>query len=315
VAEAGGASPPPAAPSARVEGAARLALEEERGFLLRSLEDLDAELAAGDIAGADYEMLRDRYTARAAAVLRALEGAAGRDEPDAGPADAGEANAADAGEANAGEANAAEAGPASPPPPSSAPASPPPGTLRRWRRLLLWGAVALFAAAAVALVAAELAVRLPGQTSSGSLELSGPQQVARALAQAQALELEGRDSQALVLYHQVLVKDPDQQEALAESGWLEFEAGVLARKPSLLEAGQAEEERAERVGPGAFAPHLYLGSMLLVEGQPAQAADQFSQFLADHPPPAEEHAAWPYVVRAFTQAGRAVPPAPPGVGG
>ena len=48
-------------------------LEEERRFLLRSLTDLDRELAAGDVDDADYEVLRDGYTARAAAVLRSIE--------------------------------------------------------------------------------------------------------------------------------------------------------------------------------------------------------------------------------------------------
>ncbi len=49
------------------------ALEEERDFLLRSLDDLDREHAAGDLDDADYEVLRDDYTARAAAALHALE--------------------------------------------------------------------------------------------------------------------------------------------------------------------------------------------------------------------------------------------------
>ncbi len=48
-------------------------LEEERAFLLRSLDDLDREHEAGDIDDADYTTLRDGYTARAATVLRALE--------------------------------------------------------------------------------------------------------------------------------------------------------------------------------------------------------------------------------------------------
>ena len=49
------------------------ALEEQRDFLLRSLDDLEREFAAGDIDDVDYEGLKDDYTARAAAVLRALE--------------------------------------------------------------------------------------------------------------------------------------------------------------------------------------------------------------------------------------------------
>ena len=48
-------------------------LEDERRFLLRSLRDLDAELAAGDVDDVDYETLRDGYTKRAADVLRAIE--------------------------------------------------------------------------------------------------------------------------------------------------------------------------------------------------------------------------------------------------
>lgn len=49
------------------------ALEEERDFLLRSMDDLDRELAAGDVTDADHAVLRDDYTARAAEVLRAIE--------------------------------------------------------------------------------------------------------------------------------------------------------------------------------------------------------------------------------------------------
>lgn len=49
------------------------ALEEQRDFLLGSLDDLEREWEAGDIDEADYQALRDDYTARAAAVLRALD--------------------------------------------------------------------------------------------------------------------------------------------------------------------------------------------------------------------------------------------------
>ena len=48
-------------------------LEEERAFLLRSLDDLDRERAAGDIDEHDFATLHDDYTARAAAVLKAIE--------------------------------------------------------------------------------------------------------------------------------------------------------------------------------------------------------------------------------------------------
>ena len=49
-------------------------LQEERDFLLTSLRDLEREHQAGEIDEQDYRVLHDDYTARAAAVLRALEG-------------------------------------------------------------------------------------------------------------------------------------------------------------------------------------------------------------------------------------------------
>lgn len=55
-------------------------LEEDRDYLLRSLEDLEQEREAGDIDEADYLALKEDYTARAADVLRALDPGAGAGE-------------------------------------------------------------------------------------------------------------------------------------------------------------------------------------------------------------------------------------------
>ena len=52
-------------------------LQEERDFLIASLRDLERERDSGELAEADYVALKDDYTARAAAVLRAMEGGAG----------------------------------------------------------------------------------------------------------------------------------------------------------------------------------------------------------------------------------------------
>ena len=271
----------------------RRRLEDERDFLLRSIEDLESERAAGDVTDADYEALRDDYTARAALVLRALADAP--HPPEAPPGD----------DVGAGPPKALERA-------AEAPEAKRP---RRRRRLLLWGGLAAFAVAAVVLVVAEVTARLPGQTSSGSITLSRTQQLERSLAQAETLENAGKLSQAVVLYRQVLAQDPTQEQALAESGWLEYEAGAAARNSSLLSRGQGDELAAEHADPGAYAPHLYLGSMLLVENQSSSAADEFSRFLSSSPPVTVEQTAWPYVVRAFTQAGRPVPPVPAGVKG
>ena len=50
------------------------ALLEERDFLLSSLDDLEAEYAAGDLDDHDYATLKADYTARAASVIRRIEG-------------------------------------------------------------------------------------------------------------------------------------------------------------------------------------------------------------------------------------------------
>ena len=51
----------------------RSELAAERDFLARSIADLEAERAAGDLAPDDFDELRDAYVARAAVVTRALE--------------------------------------------------------------------------------------------------------------------------------------------------------------------------------------------------------------------------------------------------
>jgi len=48
-------------------------LEEQRAFLLRSLVDLEREHAVGDVDDVDYHELREGYTVRAAATLRAID--------------------------------------------------------------------------------------------------------------------------------------------------------------------------------------------------------------------------------------------------
>ena len=57
----------------RVDLDALAELEDQRDLLLRSLDDLERERAAGELDDDDYARLRDDYTARAAQVLRAIE--------------------------------------------------------------------------------------------------------------------------------------------------------------------------------------------------------------------------------------------------
>ncbi len=64
----------------------RRQLEEERDFLLQSLDDLELEHDSGGIDDESYNQLHDDYTARAAAVIRTLrDGVDARPEPPRSP--------------------------------------------------------------------------------------------------------------------------------------------------------------------------------------------------------------------------------------
>jgi tetratricopeptide (TPR) repeat protein len=64
---------PPQRRGGRLDPDTLAALEEQRDFLLRSLDDLRREHDAGDVDDVDFRALEDDYTARAARVIRAIE--------------------------------------------------------------------------------------------------------------------------------------------------------------------------------------------------------------------------------------------------
>src|SRR5205814_289799 len=83
---AGAARPTMSEMSTRLDPDDRGELERERDFLLKSLDDLETERAAGNIDDASYTELHDDYTARAAATIRALrDGVDARAAPPAVP--------------------------------------------------------------------------------------------------------------------------------------------------------------------------------------------------------------------------------------
>jgi tetratricopeptide (TPR) repeat protein len=249
-------------------------LEDERTFLLRSLADLDREHDAGDLSDEDHAVLRDGYTARTAEVLKSLDGAK-------------------------------DGGTTTTPEPRARRVPAP-----RRRLLITAGLVVAVVGGALASVLAHVGPRLPGESVTGSVTLTASQQAARTLVQAETDESHGDAADAVKQYQSVLRQEPTQEQALAELGWLEYEAGAQARASTLLSLGEAEEQKAEGVDPSDFAPHLYLGSMLLAQGDPAGAVDQYRQFLADHPPRAKVIAAAPFITQAFSAAHQ-TPPALP----
>jgi tetratricopeptide (TPR) repeat protein len=172
------------------------------------------------------------------------------------------------------------------------------------------GVLAVVAAVATLVVVSTTRPRLPGQTASGSVKLSAGQQLQETLDQAESLEKSGNTSGAVALYRQVIATDPTQPDALAQLGWLEFEAGAQAGNSTVLSQAQSLEERAVRAAPSAYAPRLYLGSMLLAENDMAGAVTQYRAFLADHPPATQVDAARPFIVRAFNAEHLPVPTFP-----
>jgi tetratricopeptide (TPR) repeat protein len=164
-------------------------LDEERDFLLRSLRDLERGHATGDLAEADYVALRDEYTARAAAVLREIEGV-GPGRPATTPAR-----------------------------PTTLGASPGPG--RKRSVLATVAVVVVIAGLAGGAVAAFSGQRQTGAPVTGSL----PDSPSGRMAQALQLETQGKPADALKIYDGLLKADPKNVQALAYRGWLLKRAG------------------------------------------------------------------------------------------
>ncbi len=177
-------------PDAGGTAARRAALEDERDHLLASLEDLEREHAAGDLDDDDHRTLLDDYTARTAAVLRALEAldgdGAATAPPDARPPDVVGA---------------------------------PDGS--RWR-----AAVVAVVVLGLAVVAGVLVAQASGQRGGGTL--TGNDDTVRArLANCQPLAFSDPEA-GVECYQDLLVESPDNVEALTYQGWALVRAGRVA---------------------------------------------------------------------------------------
>ena len=262
-------------------GDERWFLVDEKEFLERSIEDADRELDAGDLTQADHAVLTQRDRARLAEVKVALaELGPASDEPVVDDFDDPE------------EPEERE------------------GRSRRsdWRRVGIIASCFLIIAGVVILVDHALSPRLPGQASSGSITLSGAALIEQQLAQAASLSNGGQPVPALKLYEKVLSEDPNDPNALAAAGWLEWNYGTAGHNPTLQEAGRKDEEKAIKVAPTLYVGHFFLGVILYNQDDNAKAAViQFNNFLADHPPASEVTSVAKLAAGAYTQAGVAVP--------
>jgi tetratricopeptide (TPR) repeat protein len=280
-------------------------LLDEREFLVRSLEDAAAEHAAGDLDGADYALLRARDEQRLAQVEAQIDAAAAQTATELAAAQTATADA------SPGTTETAASSPKRPRGVAGAPRR----RFRfvRWRRRWWLGAggAALLMAAVVVLAVQLATPRLPGQIATGSIDLNPAQRVEKQLAQAETLVNHGKDSRALELYGTVISEDPRDPTALAEWGWLDWQAAERAKQATVAAEGASALEEAATLDPRLFAAQYYLGVVLMQEGDPAKAVTHFSQFLADHPTSKWVDEAAPQLRAAYAAAHLSVPPGVP----
>jgi tetratricopeptide (TPR) repeat protein len=257
----------------------RWLLNDERQFLLRSIDDAERELQAGDLSRDDYDVLflRDRKRlAEVEAELAAL-----------GPLPQSETKAV---------ASEREASPS-----------------RRfgpWRKSGIVAACLLIVTGLVILVNHAVNPSLPGQPVSGSITESKVELIEQELADAATYNNSGNGIQALKLYDRVLTQDPTDPNALAASGWLEWNYGEAGRSASAMQAGRRSEQKAIELAPTYYAGHLFYGLILLTQDHNVTGAiAQFTKFLAESPPNAELVSVASLVASGYAQAKEPLPAA------
>jgi tetratricopeptide (TPR) repeat protein len=219
------------------------ALEEQRDFLLRSLEDLEREHDAGDVDHADYLALKDDYTARAAQVIRAIESRQ--------------------------SAFAARAEARSLPP-------------RRVVAIVaVVVALGLAAGWLVAASSGERGPgdQITGDIRTGSIEelARARQHFARALQAESGQEAVAAYQQAIESYERVLEVQPDNVEALTYRGWLLHTLATQASASSPETAADLREQalewldRAVAADSGYVDARIFRAIVLEGAGRPADA--------------------------------------------
>jgi cytochrome c-type biogenesis protein CcmH len=286
---------------------------ERRRFLTQSLADADAEYLAGDLSDADYLALRHRDMLRLASLDAAGPSGAGGAGSGVAMAEAARTGSVvtdgDLDRPTSGDVLVAE-DPEPPVQPEEPVATSPTRSSKRRRRSwwFLAGAVVAFGAALVLAVSLFATNRQPGQSITGSFAETPQQQIEENLAQAATDVNQGQLTPAAQLYQSVLTKSPDNEVALAQLGWLEFEAGRQGANASLIQEGRAKLNRAVQINPKDYAVRLYLGTVLLQEdGNAAGAVAQYQQFLADGPPADLVKQAGPELREAYQKAGVPLP--------
>lgn len=269
-------------------------LADEGEFLRRSIEDLEDERARGEVDEEDFSLLCARYRARLSEVEAALSDQAAPSETSLGSGVAG----LHAGPSRGRDGRANPAG-------------------RRLRRALGHGrtrvtigivAACCFVVAAALLAASLAGVRLPGESATGTVTLSGSQQEQETLDRAAILGSEGQVAESVQLYEQVLQSDPDQPDALAYGGWLIRLAGISAKNTVVIDKGDASIARAVKVAPRYPDAHALFGVILYEDSdRSAAAAAQFRDAVSTGGSKSLLASVAPVAKRAFAAAHEALP--------
>jgi hypothetical protein len=263
----------------------RWSLNDQRDFLLRSIDDAERELRAGDLSQDDYDVLLRRDQNRLTEVEAELValGPVVSDEPGAAPFERDT------------EAHIA--------------ASP----RRRFstrRRIGVVVACLLIITGLVILVDHAVSPSLPGQPVSGSITESKVELIEQQLQEAEVFNNNNEGVEALQLYDKVLSEDPVDPNALAASGWLEWNYGTKAKSATLMQVGRQAEKKAIRLAPSYYAGHLFLGLILLNQDKnPTGAIAEFTKFLKDDPPQAQLVSVATIVASGYSEAKEPLPPA------
>jgi len=251
-------------------------LNDEREFLLRSLQDADREHEAGDLSDADHEVLMVRDRAR----LAEVEGELAERHPEALLSPITDV------------APLQKVG------------------RSEWRRIGIVASCFFIVAGVLILVDHARHPRLPGQASSGSITVTKAQLIEQQLEQALTLNNQSKDVAALKLYDEVLSEDPTNPQALADAGWLQWNSGFAANDRAIMLAGRSEVAQAVQVAPSFYQAHLFLGLILANQDDNASGAvTQFNLFLADDPPTASIAQVAPLLSGVYAKAGDPVPAA------
>ena len=212
------------------------ALRDEIRLLTRSIDDAAAELERGELSDGEYQSIVRRDGGRLEAARLQLDGLASEDAAGTVPAE-----------------------PAREPVEST-------GTARRrpwW--LLVIAIVCLAVAVGIPVLASRRGAPAP-------ITVTPAARVEVLLLAAEQELAEGQTLRALTAYDAVLRLAPDNAEALAESGWLRYEAALGSNDPVDEARGEAQLRRAIAVAPRQSAGHLYLGIVLLEHDHDPSAA-------------------------------------------